>query len=92
MIYNTCIFVSIAIYGDSDHATDITIKNGSRLYITLAYLPVLLYMVTPTTKWTSTESKVPLHSMHMESTGTPLGVSGIVGTEVELPRDLWGEI
>ena len=45
MIYNTCIFAGIAIYGHSDHTMDITIeftlKNGSRWYITLVYLLVL---------------------------------------------------
>ena len=45
---NTCIFAGIAIYGLSDHTTDITIeftsKNGSRWYITPAYFPILPYM------------------------------------------------
>ena len=44
-------------YGHSDHKTDITIeftsKNHSRTYITLMWLPVLPYMVTLITKWTS---------------------------------------
>ena len=44
------------------------------LVITLVYLLVVPYMVIPTIKWTSTKSKVPLHFMHMEFTGTPLGV------------------
>ena len=75
MIYNTCIFAGITIYGHSNHTMDITIeftlKNGSRWYITLAYLRVLPYMVTPITKWTLTKSKVPLHFIHTKSTGTP---------------------
>ena len=80
----TLVYLLVLIYGDSNHAMDntieFTLKNGFRWYITLAYMqvlpyfPVLPYMVTPTTKWTLTESTVPLHSMHMESTGTPLGV------------------
>src|SRR6202050_1868981 len=53
-IYNTYMFSGIAIYGHSDHKTDITIKstskNCSRTYITLMCLPVLPYMVTPITK------------------------------------------
>src|ERR1700683_3899497 len=56
-IYNTYMFASIAIYGHSNHKMDITIKftskNCSRTYITLMCLPVLPYMVTPITKWTS---------------------------------------
>jgi hypothetical protein len=76
-------FVSIAICGHSDHKTDITIEFT---YITLAYLPVLPYMVTPITKWTLTKSKVPLHSTK-ESTGSPCGLhEEWEGLEVE---SLW---
>ena len=100
MIYNTCIFVGIAIYGHPNHTTDIiiefTLKNSSRWYITLAYLPVLPYMVTPITKWTLTKSKVPLHSMHMESTGTPWGVirtrGGVLVKSMQNPWDYWDSI
>jgi len=53
-IYNTYIFSSIAIYGHSDHRTDITIefqsKKHSRTYITLICLLVLSYMVAPITE------------------------------------------
>src|SRR6202142_869615 len=56
-IYNTYVFATIAIYGHSDHKTDIIIeftsKNQSRTYITLMGLPLLPYMVTPITKRTS---------------------------------------
>ena len=42
---NTCIFAGIAIYGHSDHTTDLTIeftlKIGFKWYITLVYLLVL---------------------------------------------------
>src|ERR1700683_2831895 len=50
-------FAGIAICGHSDHKIDITIKftskSHSRTYIILMYLPVLPYMVTLITKWTS---------------------------------------
>ena len=56
-IYNTYMFASIAIYGHSDHRTDIAIeftsKIHSRTYITLICFPVLPYMVILITKWTS---------------------------------------
>src|ERR1700734_1933303 len=56
-IYNTYGFASIAIYGHSDHKTNITIeftsKNHSRTHRTLMCLPLLPYMVTPITKRTS---------------------------------------
>ena len=49
-MYHTCVFAGLAIYGHSDHKTDITIeftsKNGSRRCVTLVYLPDLPYMVT----------------------------------------------
>src|ERR1700689_4687409 len=65
-IYNTYGFASIAIYGHSDHKTNITIeftsKNQSKTYITLMGLPLLPYMVTPITKQTS-----PLNS-HQKTT------------------------
>src|SRR6202042_810501 len=54
---NTYVFAAIAIYGHSDHKTDITIeftlKNQSKTYITLMGWPLLPYMVTPITKQTS---------------------------------------
>jgi len=66
-------FDSITIYGHSDHRTDITIeftsKNHFRTYITLICLPVLLYMVTPITEWTS-----PLNS-HQKTTSEPVEFS-----------------
>ena len=50
MIYNTCIFVGIAINGYPNDTTDITIeftsKNSFRWYITHVHLLVLPYMVT----------------------------------------------
>jgi hypothetical protein len=56
-MYNTHTFPGIAIYGYSDHETDIAIefasKNWSRTYISLPHFPVLPYMVTPITKQTS---------------------------------------
>ena len=56
-IYNTYVFATIAIYGHSDHKTNITIeftsKNHSRTYRTLMLLPLLPYMGTPITKQTS---------------------------------------
>src|SRR6202050_1483 len=56
-IYNTYVVAGIAIYGHSDHKTDITIKftskNHSRTYITLMWSLVLPYMVTLITKWPS---------------------------------------
>jgi hypothetical protein len=56
-IYNTYVFASITINGHSNHKTDIIIeftsKNCSRTYITLTYLLVLPYMVTPITKQSS---------------------------------------
>src|SRR6202142_493746 len=65
-IYNTYGFASIAIYGHSDHKTNITIeftsKNHSRTHRTLMCLPLLPYMVTPITKRTS-----PLNS-HQKTT------------------------
>ena len=70
MIYNTCIFAGIAIYGYSDHTMDITIeftlKNSSRWYITLAYLLVLPYMVTPITGLSP--------KSHYTLQGTPCGL------------------
>src|ERR1700683_5287890 len=49
-IYNTYMFASIAIYGHSNHKTDITIeftsKNLSKTHMTLMGLPILPYMVT----------------------------------------------
>ena len=49
-MYNTPTFPGIAIYGHSDHETDIAIeftsKNRSRTCITLPHFPVLPYMVT----------------------------------------------
>jgi len=60
------VFAAIAIYGHSDHKTDITIeftsKIRSKTYITLMCLPLLPYMVTPITKRTS-----PLNS-HRKTT------------------------
>ena len=50
---------------------------------------VFLYMVTLIMQRTSTESKVPLH---LESTGAPLEVPGIIGTKVGLPWDLLGSV
>jgi hypothetical protein len=51
------VFAGIAIYGHSNHRTDITIefasKIRSRTYITLMCLLVLPYMVTPITEQTS---------------------------------------
>src|ERR1700685_1385926 len=65
-IYNTYVFATIAIYGHSDHKTDITIeftsKNHSRTHRTLTCLPLLPYMVTLITKRTS-----PLNS-HQKTT------------------------
>ena len=56
-MYYTCLFAGLAIYGHSDHETDITIefmlKNGSRRCITHVCLPDLPYMVTLITKPTS---------------------------------------
>src|ERR1700734_2834287 len=56
-IYNTYGFAAIAIYGHSDHKTDITIeftsKNHSRTHRTLMCLLLLPYMVTLITKRTS---------------------------------------
>ena len=56
-MYHTCMFAGLAIYGHSDHETDITIeftsKNGSRKCITLVCLLDLPYMVTLITKPTS---------------------------------------
>src|SRR5258705_5807095 len=56
-IYNIYVFSVIAIYGHSGHKTDITIKFTSKIcsrtYITLMCLPLLPYMVTLITKWTS---------------------------------------
>jgi hypothetical protein len=56
-MYHTCGFARLAIYGHSDHETDITIeftsKNGSRRCITLVCLPDLPYMVTTVMKWTN---------------------------------------
>ena len=55
-IYNTHLFSSFAIYGYSNHKTNIiiefTLKNDFRTYITLTCLVVLPYMVTPITKQT----------------------------------------
>src|SRR6202142_4093620 len=65
-IYNTYGFAAIAIYGHSNHKTNITIeftsKNQSKTYITLMGLPLWPYMVTPITKQTS-----PLNS-HQKTT------------------------
>ena len=40
-MYHTCVFAGLAIYGHSDHETNITIeftlKNGSRRCITLVF-------------------------------------------------------
>ena len=56
-MYNTHTFPGIAIYGYSDHETDIAIefasKNRSRTCITLTHFPVLPNMVTLITKQTS---------------------------------------
>src|ERR1700727_3158276 len=64
-IYNTYMFAAIDIYGHFDHKTDSTIeftpKICSRTNITLMGLPLLPYMVTLITKWTS-----PLNS-HQKS-------------------------
>ena len=65
-IYNTYVFAAIAIYGHSDHKTDIIIELTSKIrswtYITLMCLLLLPYMVTLITKWTS-----PLNS-HQKTT------------------------
>src|ERR1700735_778840 len=59
-------FATIAIYGHSDHKTDITIKftwkNHFKTHRTLMCLLLLPYMVTLITKWTS-----PLNS-HQKTT------------------------
>ena len=56
-MYNTTTFPGIAIYGHSNHETDIAIeftsKNWSRTCITLPHFLVLPYMVTLITKQTS---------------------------------------
>ena len=56
-MYHTCVFAGLAIYGLSDHETDITVeftsKNGSQRCITLVCLPDFPYMVTLITKPTS---------------------------------------
>src|SRR5882762_3589917 len=56
-IYNIYMFAGITVHSYSDHRMDITFeftsKNHSRSYITFIYLPVLPYMVTPITEWTS---------------------------------------
>jgi hypothetical protein len=63
--YNTCVFAGIAIYGHSDHKTDIivefTLENCSRTYIALACLLVLPYMVT------QAKSDILLHRLMIHS-------------------------
>ena len=56
-MYHTCVFARLAIYGHSDHETDITVeftsKNGYWRCTTLVCLPDLPYMVTLIMKLTS---------------------------------------
>ena len=46
-MYHTCVFAGLAIYGHSDHKTDITVefmlKNGSRRCITLVFAGLAIY-------------------------------------------------
>src|ERR1700683_646248 len=74
-IYNTYVFASIAIYGHSDHKTDITIeftlKNQSKTYITLMGWLLLPYMVTPITKQTS------LLNLHQKPLRTYITLMGL---------------
>ena len=46
-MYHTCVFAGLAIYGHSDHETNITIefmlKNGSQRCITLVFAGLAIY-------------------------------------------------
>ena len=72
-MYHTCVFAGPAIYGHSDHETDITIEftsqNGSRKCITLVCLLDLPYMVTlitkPTSPLNSRRKMVPENVSHL---------------------------
>ena len=64
-MYHTYVFARLAIYGHSDHETDITIefmlKNGSQRCITLVCLLDLPYMVTIMMIWTNRHYPLKTH-------------------------------
>src|ERR1700676_2635849 len=79
-MYITTTFPGIAIYGHSDHETDIefTSKNRSRTCITLPHFPVLPYMVTPIMKRTSplNSHQKPVQNMYNTPTFPGIAIYG----------------